>query len=142
MKKTKILIIIICIAGALAGISFYFSPAFAGFAMSQFYNAKKDLWISSVKNDFKKQDYEKYSKFIMQDNSWVVLAMNHDCCSGDGFNCVISKDNTGQVMIDENKNFCGVEAMCNQANELASDSTSAFYSGLTSIGLKLEKINE
>ncbi len=142
MKRVKYLIFIVCGLGVIAGLLLYISPSTAEFAMSQYLNAKKSLWINSVKNDFKNQSYEKYSKFMMKDDSWVVFAMNHDCCSGDGFNCVISKDNTGQVMIDEKKNFCGVEAMCNQMNQVASGSMTDFYSGLVSIGLNLKKINE
>lgn len=85
MKRVKLFIFIVCIVCVATGLSLYFSPSFAELAMSRYYNAKKSLWIDSVKNDFKNQSYEKYSKFIMNDNSWVVLAMNHDCCSGDGF---------------------------------------------------------
>lgn len=134
--------LIFFIMGGLTGLALWLSPSFAETGIALFQYARKSNWISSVKKDFRNQSYENYAKFAMKDNTWIVLAMNHDCCTGDGFNCVISKDSAGVVMIDEKKNFCGVESMCNQLNRLASDSMTVFYSELASIGLNLARISD
>ena len=136
--KTFVVIFVSFFLGMV--VLFFQSPSFAEYCMSNLFEVKKHLWINSVLSDFEKQKYENFQKFTMKDNSWIIFAMSHNCCSGEGFDCVISKDNDGLVMIDKKKNFCGVESMCNEFSKIASDSKIEFYNQLKKIGLHLEKI--
>jgi hypothetical protein len=106
-----------------------------------FLNIKKTLWVKSVFSDFQNGKFEKYHKITMTDSSWIVFAMEHECCSGGGFNCIISKDSAGKVKMNSEKCFCGYEELGSKLSAISSESTSIFYSELDSIGLKMTARN-
>lgn len=61
--------------------------------------------------------------------------MEHECCSGAGFNAVIIRDNTQTIYIDDQRCFCGIEELEGSLQELHAQSASDLLKKLPSIDL-------
>jgi hypothetical protein len=46
--------------------------------------------------------------------------MEHECCSGAGFNATIFKDSHGKTLVDRSYSFCGYESFCHVFGEAKS----------------------
>ncbi|MES2708342.1 MAG: hypothetical protein V4726_17235 [Verrucomicrobiota bacterium] len=43
----------------------------------------------------------------MDDGTWVAVAMEHDCCTGAGFNATVYVTSLGGAFVDSNSCYCG-----------------------------------
>lgn len=58
--------------------------------------------------------YNSGDRFIVtheySDGSWVALTFEHSCCSGEGFDCIVARDESGNIFINEGFGICGYES--------------------------------
>jgi hypothetical protein len=92
-----------------------------------------------------KGSYEKVSASVRQDSppmvmelpsgEWCAVVLEHDCCSGAGFNAVLIKDSEG-IFYKSQINYCGYEGF-NIANDIPD--LRALRVRLLELGYKTEK---
>ena len=74
----------------------------------------------------------------LSDGSKFAFMMNHSCCSGDWYDCVIMKDNNSKILVDRQKNFCGIEGLSCELNQLNKKNAVIFRQELERLGLKFK----
>ena len=70
---------------------------------------------------------------------WVAVCSEHSCCSGAGFDATVFVDSKGTIQYDTTHSFCGYEGLCGELNGVAASNLNQFYSGVDSMGIRLEQ---
>ncbi len=114
------------------------SPRLQNRLLDGYLRSQAQAWIDHQRIRFLAGDFRGCARFSFPDGSWIVLANEHSCCTGAGFDCVVSFDSQGVFRIDPDKNFCGREGMENCLGRLAAASLEDFYAQAAREGLDFQ----
>lgn len=71
-----------------------------------------------------------------KNGEWVAISMEHECCSGAGFNATVFYDSQHKMYADTTYSFCGLEGLAGELGEIKATSLKAFYPSLTQLKLR------
>ena len=61
------------------------------------------------------------------DNSWVAMKFEYACCGGEGFACIVARDEKNNFYVNKDLSICGVESSGELFRHIEAKSSSDFF---------------
>lgn len=77
---------------------------------------------------------------VMGDGTWVAVVMEHECCTGAGFNATLYVASTGEAYVDLDSCYCGWMPLGDELRAYPKTSVGAFLAAVRSRGKRLDRL--
>jgi len=62
-----------------------------------------------------------------KNGDWIIVAVEHSCCVGAGFDATLIKDNRNRIYFDFKYTWCGIPMLANKFSSIKADSVKIFF---------------